>query len=55
MSSEKVRVDFPLLLSKTSLKKAATILDMENCRAVLLKQPVPLEFYLVDNRNIKFY
>ena len=48
-----VPVDIPLLLSKTSLKRAGTVLDMKNDRAVMFKQPVPLEFtssghYCVD-------
>lgn len=56
VEAEVVKVDIPLLLSKTSLKKAGTILDMENNRAVMFKQPVPLEFtssghYCVDIRD----
>ncbi|KAL6481141.1 hypothetical protein MHYP_G00092210 [Metynnis hypsauchen] len=51
-----VKADIPLLLSKASLKKADTILDMKNDRAVMFRQPVPLEFtssghYCVDIRD----
>lgn len=56
VEAEVVKVDIPPLLSKTSLKKAVTILDMENDRAVMFRQPVPLEFtssghYCVDIRD----
>ena len=51
-----VIVDIPLLLSKLSLKRAGTVLDMENDRAVMFKQQIPLEFtssghYCVDIRD----
>ncbi len=39
-----VKVDIPLLQSKTSLKKARTILDMEKDSAMMFKQSIPLEF-----------
>jgi len=42
VETEVVKVDIPLLLSKTSLKRAS--LDMENKRAVMFKQAVSLEF-----------
>ena len=56
VEAEVVKVDIPLLLSKTSLKKAGTILDMENNQVVMFRQPVPLEFtssdhYCVDIRD----
>lgn len=56
IETEVVQADIPLLLSKASLKKAGTVLDMENDRAVMFKQPVLLEFtssghYCVDIRN----
>ncbi|XP_039900576.1 uncharacterized protein LOC120741662 [Simochromis diagramma] len=56
IESEVVPVDIPLLLSKTSLKKAGTVLDMENDSVVMFKQPVPLELtssghYCVDIRD----
>lgn len=56
IESEVVPVDIPLLLSKTSLEKAGTVLDMENDSVVMLKQPVPLELtssghYCVDIRD----
>ena len=56
IETEVVKVDIPLLLSKTSLKKAGTVLDMENDRAVMFKQQIPLEFtssghYCVDIRD----
>ena len=44
VEAEVVKVDIPPLLGKTSLKKAGTISDMENDRAVMFRQPVPLEF-----------
>lgn len=53
IDTEVVKVDILLLLSKTSLKKAGTILDMEKDSAVMFKQSIPLEFtssehYCVD-------
>ena len=56
IETEVVNVDIPLLLSKSSLKKAGTVLDMENDRAVMFKQQIPLEFtssghYCVDIRD----
>lgn len=56
VEAEVVQADIPLLLSKTSLKRAGTVLDMENDSAVLFKQPIPLEFtslgqYCVDIRD----
>lgn len=44
IETEVVKVDIPFLLSKTSLKKAGTILDMEKDSAVMFKQSIPLEF-----------
>ncbi len=44
IETEVVKVDIPLLLSKMSLKKAGTILDMEKDSAVMFKQSIPLEF-----------
>lgn len=41
VETEVVQVDIPLLLSKTSLKRAGTVLDMKNDSAVMFKQPVP--------------
>lgn len=56
IETEVVPADIPLLLSKMSLKKAGTVLDMENDRVVMFKQPVPLELtssghYCVDIRD----
>ncbi|XP_061906336.1 uncharacterized protein LOC133659674 [Entelurus aequoreus] len=56
IETEVVNADIPLLLSKSSLKKAGTVLDMENDRAVMFKQQIPLEFtssghYCVDIRD----
>lgn len=56
IETEVVPVDVPLLLSKMSLKRAGTVLDMENDRVVMFKQPVPLELtssghYCVDIRD----
>lgn len=39
-----VDADIPLLLSKTSLKKAGTILDMNSDKAVMFGNPVELQF-----------
>lgn len=44
IETEVVKTNIPLLLSKTSLKKAGAVLNMENDRAVMFKQPVQLEF-----------
>lgn len=43
IETEVVPVDIPLLLSKTSLKRAKTELDIENDKATMFKKPVPLE------------
>lgn len=56
IESEVVKDDIPLQLSKTSLKKEGTILDMEKDSAVMFKQSIPLEFtssghYCVDIRD----
>lgn len=56
IETEVVPVDIPLLLSKMALKRAGTVLDMENDRVVMFKQPVPLELtssghYCVDIRD----
>ncbi|XDV11978.1 hypothetical protein PO909_000752 [Leuciscus waleckii] len=56
IETEVVPVDIPLLLSKMSLKRAGTVLDMENDRVVMFKQPVPLELtssghYCVDIKD----
>ncbi|XP_034069112.1 uncharacterized protein LOC117544299 [Gymnodraco acuticeps] len=56
METEVVKADIPLLRSKTSLKRAGTILDMENDRAVMFKQHIPLELtssghYCIDIRD----
>lgn len=42
--TEVVKVNIPLLLSKSSLKKAGAVLDMENDRVMMFTEPVPLEF-----------
>lgn len=44
IEAEVVNVDIPLLLSKASLKKAGTVLDLENDKAVMFKEPVQLHF-----------
>lgn len=56
IESEVVKADIPLQLSKTSLKKEGTILDMEKDSAVMFKQSIPLEFtssghYCVDIKH----
>lgn len=40
IETEVVPVNIPLLLSKTSLKRAGTVLDMENDNVVMFNQPV---------------
>lgn len=44
IETEVVKADIPLLLSKASLKKAGTQLDMKNDKAVMFDQPVTLQF-----------
>ncbi len=44
IETEVVPANIPLLLSKVSLKRAGTVLDMKNDRAVMFNQPVELEF-----------
>lgn len=44
IETEVVPVNIPLLLSKTSLKRAGTVLDMEHDSAVMFNQPVKLDF-----------
>jgi len=44
IDTEVVDVDLPLLLSKTSLKKAKTVLDLSNDKAVMFDEPVKLEY-----------
>ena len=43
IETEVVPADIPLLLSKTSLKRAGAVLDIENDKAIMFKQPVKLE------------
>ena len=44
IETEVVPVKIPLLLSKSSMKKAGTVLNMENGSAVMFNQPVQLDF-----------
>lgn len=44
IETEVVPANIPLLLSKASLKRAGTVLDMENDKAVMFNQPVTLDF-----------
>lgn len=44
IETEIVKSDIPLLLNKSLLKKAETVLDLKNDRATLFNQPVNLEF-----------
>lgn len=44
IEAEVVKADIPLLLSKESLKRAETVLDLSNDSATMFKQPVDLEF-----------
>ncbi|CAC5425238.1 unnamed protein product [Mytilus coruscus] len=53
IETEIVKADIPLLLSKASLKKAGTVLDLKIDRAIMFNKPVELEFtssghYCVD-------
>ena len=43
IQTEVVKADIPLLLSKESLQKAETILDLKNDRAIMFGKPVQLE------------
>lgn len=43
IETEVVPVDIPLLLSKTSLKRAGAVLDLQNDTAIMFKHPVTLE------------
>lgn len=43
IATEVVPVDIPLLLSKTSLKRAGAVLDIEKDKATMFKQSVKLE------------
>lgn len=45
IETEVVPADIPLLLSKTSLKRAGAVLDIENDKAIMFKQPLELEAY----------
>lgn len=44
IETEVIPANIPLLLSNMSLKRARTVLDMENDRAMMFSQPVELEF-----------
>lgn len=44
IETEVVPANVPLLLSKTSMKRAGTVLDMENDRAVMFNKPIKLDF-----------
>lgn len=44
IETEVVPAKIPLLLSKASIKRAGTVLDMENDHVVMFKQPVKLDF-----------
>ena len=44
ISTEVVEADIPLLLSKETLKKARTVLDLNKDKAVMFDKQVPLEF-----------
>lgn len=44
IDTEIVKADIPLLLSKSSLKKAETILDIKHDKAHMFNQPVDLDF-----------
>lgn len=44
IETEVVPADVPLLLSKASMKRAGTVLDMEHGRAIMFNKPVKLDF-----------
>ena len=44
IETEVVPADVPLLLSKASMKRAGTVLDMEHDRAMMFNKPVKLDF-----------
>lgn len=44
IETEVVPAKIPLLLSKASMKRAGTVLDMENDKALMFNQPVKLDF-----------
>lgn len=44
IETEVVKSEIPLLLSKSSLKKAGTVLDLRNDKAIMFNEPVELEF-----------
>ena len=44
IDTEIVKADIPLLLSKTSLKRAGAILDLKNDKISMFNQPIQLEF-----------
>lgn len=43
IEAEVMPVDIPLLLSKTSLKRAKVVFDIKNDKATMFQKPVPLE------------
>ena len=49
IDTEVVKSDIPLLLSKTSLKRAGTVLDLKKDKATMFEEPVELEF--TSNRH----
>lgn len=58
IETDVVPADSPLLLSKASMKRAGTVPDMENDRAVMFNKPVKLDFtssghYCVNIMNNK--
>ena len=61
IETEVVPADVPLLLSKASMKRAGTVLDMEHDRAVMFNNPIKLEFTssghycvnIMDNKSDK--
>ena len=60
IETEVVPADVPLLLSKASMKRAGTVLDMEHDRAVMFNKPVKLDFTssghycvnIIDNKRL---
>lgn len=59
IETEVVRADIPLLLSKQSLKRAGTVLDMSKDKVTMFDQPVDLELtssghYCIDISGKKF-
>ena len=57
IESEVINQDIPLLLSKASLKKAGTVIDLQNDKVMMFNEPIELQFtstghYCVNLLNV---